>query len=437
MEQNYRGSQSRLIRLPYADSSDDPRVYIGAPRGDNRHRRIRRSLIAGSSEEADLQLRDPSVSPRHLSLSPTPRGVLIEDLGSENGVFIDGVRIYKAEISSGARLGLGESELSVVFPTRGRASIVAASAAMREIVSQANRFASLPFSVLIHGETGTGKEGIAELLHQAGSRSRGPFVAVNAGGFVPELVESQLFGHERGAFTGAVSAHRGAFERADGGTLFLDEIGELPLSVQARLLRVLERKEIVRLGAEERRAVDVRIVAATHRDLDAEVRRGNFRRDLLFRLRELSLTIPPLRERPADILSLAEHFIELLTEECGPRTLSEGAEGALLRHSYPGNARELRNILTNAIASSSSITITKEAVLASIAEVGQTSRSRLSADILQEVLAVYDGNQSRAASALGIPRSTFRDRLKRASAAQPQPDEIEGYARRRPQIRGL
>ncbi|NLE47775.1 MAG: sigma 54-dependent Fis family transcriptional regulator [Sandaracinaceae bacterium] len=423
--------QPQAIPLHFADASSDPLVYVGGPRNGARRRRLRRRLIAGSSQAADLTLHDPTVSAEHVSLWPTPRGVMIEDLGSKNGVFIDGIRVFKAEISSATRLGLGESELYIDFPSPERRAIVAESAAMRAVLEEAERFASLPFSVLIHGETGTGKEGIAELLHRVGARAPGPFVAVNAGGFVPELVESQLFGHERGAFTGAIAAHRGAFERADGGTLFLDEIGELPLNVQARLLRVLERKEIARLGGEEIKRIDVRVVAATHRDLDAEVRRGNFRRDLLFRLRELSLTIPPLRERPADILALAAHFLSVLSKDCGPRTLSERAEGALLRHSYPGNARELRNILTFAVASTASVTVGEEAIVRAIAQVGQRGAEPLSSNHLREVLEVYGGNQSRAASALGMPRSTFRDRLRRASAAESKGDQIEGYARRR------
>ncbi|NLY92921.1 MAG: sigma 54-interacting transcriptional regulator [Myxococcales bacterium] len=390
-------------------------LYVGRRAEGARRRTIRRPLVVGSAGDADVQLVDPAVSRAHLRISPSPRGVLVEDLGSRNGTYVGGVRVTRAEISGPTVLRVGRSDLLVDFPREGEEDVVAASPAMREISSLVERYAALPFTVLIRGETGVGKEGIAEALHARGPRASGPFVAVNAGGFVPELVESQLFGHEKGAFTGATARHRGAFERAHGGTLFLDEIGELPLSLQARLLRVLERREILPLGGESPIRVDVRIVCATHRDLDEEVARGRFRRDLLFRLRELCIEVPPLRERPADVRALAEHFLRRIEPYVGRKELAEEALARLLSHSFPGNARELRNVLTHAASLCPADVIREVDVERALEAVGAASVEPSGA-MLREVLEVYGGNQSRAAEALGLPRSTFRDRLKRDGA---------------------
>jgi DNA-binding NtrC family response regulator len=387
-------------------------LYVGKKGDGTRRRTVKRAIIVGSSPEADVQLHDAAVSKRHFRLSPTACGVLLEDLGSRNGTFVGGLRAYRVELSGAAQIRVGKSDLMLDIPRSESSEMIAASPSMRAIASLVDRYAALPFTVLVQGETGVGKEGIAEALHERGPRQRGPFVAVNAGGFVPELVESQLFGHERGAFTGATARYRGAFERAHEGTLFLDEIGELPLPLQARLLRVLERREILPLGGETPVAVDVRIVCATHRDLEDEVARGRFRRDLLFRLRELSIRVPPLRERPRDVRELAAHFLRKLEPFVGRKELSSEAEATLLAHSFPGNARELKNVLTHAAALCPADVIRDTDVAHALEAVGTTA-SEPSGSMLREVLAVYGGNQSRAAEALGLPRSTFRDRLRR------------------------
>jgi DNA-binding NtrC family response regulator len=387
-------------------------LYVGRKRDGARRRILKRPLVIGSSVEADVQILDASVSRAHVRLSPSPRGVLVEDLGSRNGTFVGGLRAHRVEISGPARLRVGKSDVLVDVPRARPEKMVAASRSMREITSLVERYAELPFTVLVHGETGVGKEGVAEALHERGPRRHGPFVAVNAGGFVPELVESQLFGHEKGAFTGASARHRGAFERAHEGTLFLDEIGELPLPLQARLLRVLERREILPLGGETPVRVDVRIVCATHRDLEDEAARGRFRRDLLFRLRELCIHIPPLRERPSDVRELSVHFLRAIEPFVGRKELSGEAEARLLAHRFPGNARELENVLTHAASLCPADVIGEMDVARALESVGSTEGDA-SASMLREVLAVYGGNQSRAAEALGLPRSTFRDRLKR------------------------
>ena len=237
---------------------------------------------------------------------------------------------------------------------RGKWSVrtwVAESPAMREVVRQTLALAKTGATVLIRGESGTGKELVARALHAEGPRADGPFVAVNCAAFTESLLESELFGHEKGAFTGAVARHAGAFERAQGGTLFLDEIGDAPPSVQVKLLRVLEDREIMRVGGRESFTVDVRLVSATNRDLDARVASGAFRQDLLYRLQVVGLALPPLRERREDIRPLAERFIALAQAEHGRciREVEPEWRARLEAYAWPGNIRELRNTVEAAV----------------------------------------------------------------------------------------
>jgi len=242
------------------------------------------------------------------------------------------------------------SELRAERAGRGNQTLVAASDVMREAVELARKVAPSRSHVLVSGETGTGKEGIAGLIHAASDRAAGPFVVVNCAALPESLLESELFGHERGAFTGADRARSGRFEEANGGTLFLDEIGELSPGIQAKLLRVLQDQEFHRLGATRSRRTDARVVAATNLDLEAEVQRGAFRRDLYFRLDVLRIHLPPLRDRPEDIEPLAQRFQREF--RCGradpPRGIEPAAQAALLEHAWPGNVRELRNAIERA-----------------------------------------------------------------------------------------
>lgn len=228
---------------------------------------------------------------------------------------------------------------------------VAASPAMKEVMSLVERIAPSRATVLVTGESGTGKEIIAKQLHKLGSRSDGPFVAVNCAALPETLLESELFGYEKGAFTGADTAKAGRFENADGGTLFLDEIGEVPASVQVKLLRVLQERELERLGSSKPTAIDVRLVTATNRDLEAAVKRGEFREDLFFRLQVLHLHLPPLRERPEDIVPLALRFMAKFAAENGSsmRALDSATEQMLLQYRWPGNVRELENCVERAV----------------------------------------------------------------------------------------
>jgi DNA-binding NtrC family response regulator len=278
--------------------------------------------------------------------------------------------------------------------------------------------------VLIVGESGTGKEGIALALHERSERCGQPFVAVNAGGLTRELVESQLFGHERGAFTGAANRHRGVFEQAQGGTLFLDEIGELPLEQQARLLRVLETGDIRRVGSENPTRVDVRLVCATHRDLRVMVADGTFRQDLFYRVARVVIQVPSLRVRPEDLRALVKRFLSEIARELGPRELSREALQRLLTHEWPGNVRELRNVLS-AAATTCSGCIELGDIERALERVGGGSNTReLTSEMIRRALDESSGNQAAAARALGIPRSTLRDRLRQQLELEPVLDEV-------------
>jgi DNA-binding NtrC family response regulator len=227
--------------------------------------------------------------------------------------------------------------------------LIGQSAAMRALTARLERLAAADTTVLVQGETGTGKERVAEALHLAGARAHAPLVTVDCGALPAGIIESELFGHEKGAFTGATSSVAGAFERARGGTLFLDEVGELPLELQPKLLRAIESRTVRRLGGAQPLPVDVRIVAATNRDLPLEVTAGRFREDLYYRLAVVTLAVPSLRERIEDVPMLAAHFVGELGAD-GARLLTPDALAALCRHAWPGNVRELRNTIERAVA---------------------------------------------------------------------------------------
>jgi two-component system, NtrC family, response regulator GlrR len=310
-------------------------------------------ILIGGADSAQLRLTDPTVSRNHCVIRMTAKGPLLRDLASTNGSRIDGVEVREAYVPRGATLELGHTQVrfdpldeSVELPLAdserfGR--LWGRSTAMRRLFALAGRVAASDVTVLIQGETGTGKDALTEAIHQASTRAAGPLVVVDCGAVPPNLFESELFGHERGAFTGADRARAGAFEEADGGTLFLDEIGELPLPLQPKLLRVLEARELRRIGAAQPRKIDVRVIAATNRDLREEVNRGTFRQDLYFRLEVVRLQVPPLRERPEDIPVLAEHFRQLAKPGVVAAPLSDEALANFMAHPWPGNVRELRN----------------------------------------------------------------------------------------------
>lgn len=301
-------------------------------------------------------------------------------------------------------------------------SMVAASAGMQEVLSQMASLADTNATVFIHGESGTGKELVARALHVDGVRAGGPFVAANCGAFAESLLESELFGHEKGAFTGAVRQHKGAFERADGGTLFLDEIGDAPTSVQVKLLRVLEEREIVRVGGQESFKVDVRLISASNRDLVALVADGRFREDLLYRLKVVALRVPPLRERKEDIRPLTDRFIAAACEEHGRHvsTVDPSFYGALEAFDWPGNVRQLRNIVEASVIMASEQVLSADSVrLDESRRAGKDEfvvpEGRTMADLEKEILVQQlrrnDGNRTITAEKLGISRRTIQRKI--------------------------
>ncbi|HEX8791178.1 MAG TPA: sigma 54-interacting transcriptional regulator, partial [Polyangiaceae bacterium] len=317
----------------------------------------RARVLAGTSPACELRLADPDVSRRHASFDATERGLRVTDLGSTNGTTVNGVPVGEAYVRPGDQVMLAGTTVrieasgprAVTLPGEAEfGRMLGASDAMRRIYPLCARLAQATVPVLIEGETGTGKEVLAEALHEASARAGGPFVVFDCTAVPPALAESMLFGHERGAFTGAVAPRKGVFEEADCGTLFIDEIGELDLPLQPKLLRALERSEVQRVGSNQWKRVDVRIVAATRRDLDREVQAGRFRDDLFFRLAVGRVELPPLRERKGDVSLLARHFWRSLGG--GDRPIPIEATERFEDYPWPGNVRELHNAVARLLA---------------------------------------------------------------------------------------
>jgi two-component system response regulator HydG len=304
---------------------------------------------------------------------------------------------------------------ALVRRTDPELGLVGSSDAMRKLRREIRRFARLPAPVLVTGERPARAR--SSSLGRSTPRAhdvRGPFVAVNAGAIPPTLIASELFGHARGAFTGATHEHRGFFQQAHGGTLFLDEVAELPLDLQAWLLRVLETGEVRALGSERTRRVDVRIVCATHVALDEAVVARRFRADLYWRLAVLPVRVPPLRSRKDDIIDLAAHLLASF-ELDEPRTLGSEAHQVLQLHHWPGNVRELRTVLLRAAATSARTRLDAEDVVRAIGRAFGQPRGPVGPDPLRAALVATHGNISAAARILGLPRGTFRSRLKASS----------------------
>jgi two-component system response regulator HydG len=391
-------------------------------------------LLIGTSPACDIVVSDRTVSRRHAALDLVGSGVRVTDLGSRNGTSIDGLRIEDAYAEGGELVRLGSTSFRLerekarsVVPLSTRTSfgrVIGASTEMRRFYPLCEKLANSDVPVIIEGETGTGKEVLAESLHEEGTRKAGPFVVLDCTAVPPNLLEAELFGHERGAFTGAVAARRGVFEQANHGTLLIDEIGELDPMLQPKLLRAIERREVRPIGSNRSISVDVRLLAATRRDLDREVQAGRFRDDLLHRLAVARIELPPLKRRRGDIPLLARHFCKDLNGD--ERFLTKELLLSWEDHAWQGNVRELRN------------TVARHVALGELASISFASgdnptgdpaaEPNLSDDFLQHVLelplgearqkvveeferryvhqllARHDGNVTRAAQSAGVAR---------------------------------
>ena len=423
-------------------------------------------VTLGRGDDCDVAINDASVSRRHARIVTTESTLTIEDLGSGNGTRIrrsksaaETAEVVELRLERGVPAAFALDEPitlgSVTLLVRHEAPAAAApqevpvavpdevvqeAEATRRVFDLAGRLALGPLNLLLTGETGAGKEVVAAHVHRASRRARGPFIEVNCAALSESLAESELFGHQKGAFTGAVSAKEGFFEAADGGTLFLDEVGELALPLQAKLLRVLETKKVLRVGATTPTAIDVRVLAATHRDLPADVKSGKFRQDLYFRLNGMTISVPPLRERRADIAELARRFASRTAEVMNLRApeLEPAALARLEAHAWPGNVRELRNVMDRAVALAdghvigvSHLFFDEPAVSVRTPSGPGSSATNVDGDLREsldaeekrrilEALASCDGNQTKAAEQLGMPRRTFVARLQQYGLTKPR-----------------
>ena len=379
----------------------------------------------GSSPKSQLVLRDRYVSRVHATLRWRGARLWIQDEASRNGTWVNNLRVDRCEVGPGARILVGHTCLQLVNPVAygSTLGLVGQHPAMKEVFDRINKLGGTNNPVLITGETGTGKELAARALHNASGCSMGPFEPLNCGAVPRDLAESEFFGHVRGAYTGAMSARPGAFERAAGGTLFLDEIGELPADLQPKILRALEEGEIQRVGDSQRRQVDTRIIAATNRDLVREARRGRFRPDLFHRLAVGVIHLPPLRARASDVPLLVQHFLRLCNNTGVQYKVSRRALARLKRHAWPGNVRELRNAVCRATMEGGPDLGPEDFDFLVAAEgdqgggegcvpfVGRTLEET-KRDIFERTLASHGGNRSAAAIALGVPKSTFFDQVR-------------------------
>lgn len=399
-------------------------------------------LVVGTSPACDLVVSDPRISRRHCEVALTPEGITIRDLGSKNGTLAGKIALREALLAPGEPVTLGDSTLVVrslgvparvsLSPASRFGEAFGQSFVMRALFARLERAAATEQTILLLGESGTGKEILARAIHEASPRRGGPFVVLDCGAISASLVESEVFGYARGAFTGAAGARAGLLEEANGGTLFIDELGELPLDLQPKLLRALEARQVRRLGANEWRPFDARVVAATHRDLRARVADGAFREDLYYRLAVVELRVPALRERKDDIPLLVERF---LAAHDPPRVLADlppHALSLLSSHAFPGNVRELRNLVARLVLfpdqgldlaepPKGDAALPPDRAMEPLAPLLQMPLpaardmviERFERSYLSAKLAQHAGNISRAAEAMGVSRQLVHRLLDR------------------------
>ena len=388
----------------------------------------------GRDEGCEIVVNDRFLSRRHLRVSSSPGGVLIEDLGSMNGARYLGKQIERIVLPIGAEIAVGALILNFLplssdspLPSADEdryQDLLGASLPMRRLYALLKRLEKADVPVLIEGESGTGKELVAQAIHQRGPRAGRPLLTIDCGAMPAKLMESQLFGHKKGAFTGTIADAAGAFEAAHQGTVFLDEIGELPLELQPKLLRVLDSGQMRRIGDSVHSQVDVRVIAATRRSLEEEVRQGRFREDLYYRLAVLRLIVPPLRERKEDIRMLVSHFVTLFRAQALFELPTEALE-AYLQDDWPGNVRQLRNVVCRAmlvgtnepsVSRSRVIRVApreETAKLPRYHEAKQRTSKGFERDYLLKLVERFGGNLSQMARISGVSRKALRDMLRK------------------------
>jgi two-component system, NtrC family, response regulator AtoC len=410
-----------------------------------------KSLVVGRALECDVHVVHPSVSRRHVAVHAGPP-LQVEDLGSANGTLLNGTSLHAHQatlLEPGKVVEAGAAVLVVHAPGQSSASDALAAAAIandrassKEPMARVRRLVELVavsgLSVILLGETGVGKDVTAEMIHKQSPRARGPFVRLNCAAVPEALLESELFGHERGAFTGAVSHKPGLLETANGGTFLLDEVAEMPLSTQAKLLRVLENREVRRVGGLDPRPIDVRFIAATNRNLAERVTSDQFRRDLYYRLNGISIRIPPLRERLTEIAPLARAFVEEACARAGRSAfpIDSGVLQLLQVQPWPGNIRELRNVIERAIVLCEGEALRAEHIV--LDESGASPAAGSSLADLRDDVAGYErarildaleragGSQTRAAALLGITRRALVGRIAAHGLPRPRKDRKKG-----------
>jgi DNA-binding NtrC family response regulator len=408
--------QFRLVVVGAADPADANATHQS--KGDR--------VVIGTDESANLALKDRTVSRFHCEIVIAEGRPVVRDLGSRNGVIVDGVPVLEAPLRQSATLTLGRTQVrfemgndrvQVPLSSRERFGVmVGRSVPMRAVFAVLERAAAGDATVLLGGETGTGKEAASESIHRESARAEKPFLVVDCGAIPPNLLESELFGHKRGSFTGATGDREGAFEAANGGTIFLDEIGELSLDLQPKLLRALDKREVKPVGSNKPVPIDVRVIAATNRNLQTEVNAGKFRADLYYRLAVLEVRLPSLRERTEDIPLLVEHILENLgasdRDEAAPIRAPE-FQAHLAQHGWPGNVRELRNYIERSLAlqapppggpgpAPAYLDQTRPLRVAREAWIRAFERG-----YLEDLLKKHDNNVTAAARAAGVDRIHF------------------------------
>ncbi|MFH1653731.1 MAG: sigma 54-interacting transcriptional regulator [Pseudomonadota bacterium] len=421
MEQNYKSTahekpapgiwRSTAINLTIAGQTVAPFTFETQ----------KKAITIGSGIDCDVVIKDDFVSREHCQIVRDGGKLVLTDLNSTNGTYLNNTRITKATLYGEETVTLGQTKIRIHTPSEksdelidSLEGMIGESESMQEFFQQLKRVAPTEANICLTGESGTGKDVAAKAIHNLSLRKDGPFVAVNCGALPETLIESQLFGYEKGAFTGAIERTPGLLEQSNNGTLFLDEIGEMPIELQSRLLRVLEEKKVRRLGGRDEIKTDFRLVTATHRDLKLLVKEEKFRFDLFWRLYVAPLTLPPLVKRPKDIGRLAEHFTKQFQNPNDPKSLSKTALSKLKQHTWPGNVRELKNVIQRAMIKSTSNTIEgDDIIIETMHEEIEHVPHEFEKDQIEKALIIYNGNKKLVAEKLGMARSTLFSKIKK------------------------